>query len=145
MPKNKEAKTTNHVHHDASPPLVSTTAVEVVPVISPIMETLSLHNTTATTNIRNECYVWGNHTKQDPEQIISAIYNEIVYWRKNLFLLPSGKSGKYFISEGIRLINSWNNDSTELKTCSFKAYDYASSSARETQFRIQKQTKLCMS
>ena len=59
------------------------------------METPSLHNTAATTNIRKECYIWDNHTEQDLEQIVSAIYNEIVY----------------FVS----------NDSSELRTCSLKA------------------------
>ena len=46
------------IHYDASPPLDSITAGEVVPesqpVISPIMKTPSLHNTAATTNIRKE-------------------------------------------------------------------------------------------
>ena len=63
----------------------------------------------------------GHHTKEDLEQIMSAIYDEIVFWRKNLFLLPIGHCGKLFISEMTRLINAWNNNSTNLKPISLKA------------------------
>ena len=34
-------------------------------------------------------------------------YNTIVHRRKSLFLLPSGSTGKRFIEEMTRLINSW--------------------------------------
>ena len=34
--------------------------------------------------------IWGQHSKLDVEQIISALYEKIVHWRKNVFLLPSG-------------------------------------------------------
>ena len=35
------------------------------------------------------------------------LYNMVVHWRKPLFLLPSGSSGKRFIEKLTRLINSW--------------------------------------
>ena len=35
------------------------------------------------------------------------MYNTVVHWRKSLFLLPSGSTGKRFIEEMTRLINSW--------------------------------------
>ena len=35
------------------------------------------------------------------------VYNTVVHWRKSLFLLPSGPTGKRFIEEMTRLINSW--------------------------------------
>ena len=67
-------------------------------------------------------YIYGgNHTKEDLEQIMSAVYDEIVNWRKNIFVLPSGHCGKMFISEMTRLINAWNNNSTNLKSISLKA------------------------
>ena len=31
----------------------------------------------------------------------------VAHWRKSLFLLPSGSTGKSFIEEMTRLINSW--------------------------------------
>ena len=33
-----------------------------------------------------------------------------VFWRKNLFLLPSWKAGKSYIEESARLVNDWIND-----------------------------------
>ena len=53
----------------------------------------------------------GIHTLKDLEQIFSAIYNEITKWRKNLFDIPSGSSGKRFIEESTRLVSEWNNRS----------------------------------
>ena len=35
------------------------------------------------------------------------VYNMVVYWRKSLFLLSSGSTGKRFIEEMTILINSW--------------------------------------
>ena len=35
------------------------------------------------------------------------VYNTVVHWRKSLFLLPSGSTGKRLIEEMTRLINSW--------------------------------------
>ena len=48
---------------------------------------------------------------QDSTQL-QTIYNTIVYWRKNLFNLPSGGAGKKFIKETTRLINAWTLNST---------------------------------
>ena len=53
-------------------------------------------------------------------QIINAIYEEIVHWRQNLFVIPSGSAGKDFVREMTRLIELWNND-TALKSFSLKA------------------------
>ena len=38
--------------------------------------------------------IWGCHTEADLKQIVDATYEEIVHWRKNLFLIPSGSAGK---------------------------------------------------
>ena len=40
--------------------------------------------------------VWGSYTLQDIELIINATYDEVVQWRKNIFMLPSGAEGKAF-------------------------------------------------
>ena len=37
--------------------------------------------------------------------------NKIVFWRKNLFLLPSGACSKRYIEEITWLLNEWNSDS----------------------------------
>ena len=54
--------------------------------------------------------VWGAHTKDDLDQISKAMYEEIVFWKKNLFKLPSGAAGKQFIVEMTRLITIWVED-----------------------------------
>ena len=53
--------------------------------------------------------IWGSHDEHDFTQIINSSYEEVVHWRKNIFLLPSGASGKKFIAEITRIINLWNN------------------------------------
>ena len=54
--------------------------------------------------------------------MINACYEEIVKFRKNIFLLPSsGKAGKHFVSEMTRLVEHWNNKSDGLSEISVKA------------------------
>ena len=38
---------------------------------------------------------------------VEQIYEKVVYWKKNLFLLPTGKSAKLYIDESVKLLNSW--------------------------------------
>eukprot|EP00111_Clytia_hemisphaerica_P021772 TCONS_00064018-protein len=52
--------------------------------------------------------------------MLNVVYEKIVFWRQNLFRLPSGNAGKRFIRELSRLINSWVEDSS-IKTISLKA------------------------
>ena len=47
------------------------------------------------------------------------IYEKIVYWRKNLFLLPSGKWGKEYVCETTKMLNHWVEDSP-MKDIAFK-------------------------
>ena len=42
---------------------------------------------------------------------INAAYDEIIYWKKNLFKFPSGKSGKNFILELARKLEHYNTKS----------------------------------
>ena len=51
---------------------------------------------------------------------MNDIYNEVVFWKKNLFLLPSGKAGKEFVSEMSRLIGAFAN-ATALEGIALKA------------------------
>lgn len=66
--------------------------------------------TTDTETLEPAMKVWGNHSTDELTQIINSIYEEIVFWRKNLFKLPSGAAGKLYIKEITRLIQSWNED-----------------------------------
>ena len=45
------------------------------------------------------------------EKDIRQAYDKIVYWRKNIFMVPSGRDGKRFIKKITRLINLWIENS----------------------------------
>lgn len=64
--------------------------------------------------------IWGDHTKDDIYHKIDTIYEKIVFWRRNLFKLPSGASGKKFISETTKWVEFWNQDATEYKDIALK-------------------------
>ena len=56
-------------------------------------------------NTLMEPIIWGKLSLSDLTQVTNSAYEEIIKWRKNLFLVPSGASGKTFISECTRLDN----------------------------------------
>lgn len=64
--------------------------------------------------------IWGNHTKEDIHHKIDAIYDEIVLWRRNLFMLPSGAAGKKFVSETTKWIEYWKHDVIDFKDIALK-------------------------
>ena len=45
------------------------------------------------------------------ERDTQQVYDKMVYWQKNMFIVPSGGGGKKFIKEITRLINLWTDDS----------------------------------
>ena len=58
-----------------------------------------------------ERYYWKEVPANIFERDIQQVYYKIVYWRKNIFMVPSGGGGKKFIKEITRLINLWTDDS----------------------------------
>ena len=42
---------------------------------------------------------WGNLNAEDFSHVITCAYAEIVHWRRNVFMVPSGKAGKRFVQE----------------------------------------------
>ena len=64
--------------------------------------------------------MWGNYLSHVFEANVSTVHEQVVYWKKNLFLLPLGKAGKQYIDETTKLINEWLQEST-LKDIAFKA------------------------
>ena len=100
---------------------------------------------TSTTKNKNNIEhipIWADHNYDDLKQIIDSAYEEIVFWNKNLFLLPSGAAGKKFITEMTRLIDTWNN-STHLMDIGLKNTNgYASFITSETKLQINSQTTL---
>ena len=67
-----------------------------------------------------EKFYWNEVRGSLAEKEISDIYEKIVFWRRNLFMLPNGATGKTFIREITRLMNAWNENSP-LKDCAMKA------------------------
>ena len=57
---------------------------------------------------------------EDFIQSIDAAYAEVVRWKHNLFLTPSGKSGREFVSELARLFRSYGEGSA-LESIAIKA------------------------
>ena len=62
----------------------------------------------------------GNSPSHVFEANVSTMYEQIVYGKRNLFLLPSGKAGKQYIDETTKLMNEWLQESP-LKDIAFKA------------------------
>lgn len=52
-------------------------------------------------------FQWGESSGDDCIRSINDAYEEIVTWRRNVFLLPSGKAGKAFIKELTRLYQAY--------------------------------------
>ena len=56
-------------------------------------------------SIRSNKIKWGNFEGEETiRATISSIYEEIIKWRKNIFLVPRGKAGTDFVKEIARLI-----------------------------------------
>ena len=77
--------------------------------------------------------VWGQMTAIEVKRSVDKIYNEIVYWRRNVFLLPSGSAGKNFVNEMRRLIEAWNTGVSPLNDCHQRSHDHAIPLAPETE------------
>ena len=52
--------------------------------------------------------------------VIDSAYNEITKWRKNVFLVPYGKTGRDFIDQLTKHIDDWNNN-TRMQHLALKA------------------------
>ena len=70
--------------------------------------------------IEEEKFYWNERKGSDFLRDLDTAYEQIVYWRQNLFLLPIGKAGKKFIREITSLINCWI-DNTALKPIALKS------------------------
>jgi len=65
-------------------------------------------------------FEWGDQSSESINNLIASAYEKVVFWRKNLFLLPTSQAGKEYIDETSRLLNAWAHDSP-LDTLAFKA------------------------
>ena len=68
-----------------------------------------------------ECnFKWGRRDGPEAFKILSSAYREIVHWRPNVFQVPSGNTGKAFVTEIARLYQSFA-DKSSLESISIKA------------------------
>ena len=65
-------------------------------------------------------YTCRRYEDYDFEKDLSTFYEKIVLWKKNLFLLPSGKTERKFTEDVSRLMEEWLQDSL-LKDTGFEA------------------------
>ena len=63
---------------------------------------------------------WGDKDGKTFINSIELCYSEIVYWRKNLFRVPTGKAGKAFVQELARLFRAFA-DSSALESVAMRA------------------------
>ena len=52
-------------------------------------------------------FTWGSLDGDDFANVLHSAYCEVVHWRRNLFLVPSGSIGKKFVRELTRLFNEY--------------------------------------
>ena len=69
--------------------------------------------------INEATFLWGNKSSLEFTRDLNVIYDKIVFYRQNIFKLPSGSAGKEYIRETTRLIRSWTTKS-ELKNVAWK-------------------------
>ena len=84
---------------------------------APLSEIIDMESNVSTDRID---YKLGNFPDNIFEKNVSIVYEEVVYWKKNMFLLPSGRAGKRYVDETTRLMNEWLHDSP-MKDIVFKA------------------------
>ena len=72
------------------------------------------------TTAHDLAFTWGNFSGSEMLAIINNVYDEIVHWRHNLFLVPSGSAGNSFVQELARLLQAFT-DGSSLECVSMKA------------------------
>ena len=72
------------------------------------MELTSVENRQQQITSRSE---WGKYKEAQFVKVLNAVYDKLVFWKKNIFFPPYRKSGKQHIEETTRLSNSWIHNS----------------------------------
>ena len=60
--------------------------------------------------VKRIAFSWGDIPGESFSKQITSVFKEIVYWKKNLFKIPSGRAGKAFISEKAKLFECMTAD-----------------------------------
>ena len=64
-------------------------------------------------------FKWGSSSGPEFCDTVSYVYDEIVYWKQNLFQVPSGTSGKAFVVE-LSYLNQECTDCLSLESIALK-------------------------
>ena len=70
--------------------------------------------------VAEQQFFWRNTPGNQANEELKECYEEIVFWHKNLYMLPKGSSGKDYIPEITRLINEWLIE-TPIRECAIYA------------------------
>ena len=65
-------------------------------------------------------FLWNKVDGNSFTNDLNDAYDQIIFWRKHIFLLPTGAAGKKSINEITRIMYLWIND-TPMKDIAFKA------------------------
>ena len=71
--------------------------------------TTTIESTEETTTTLTQNFKWNSVDGNLFTNELNHVYDTIVYWRKNLFILHTGAAGKKYICEITRLINALVN------------------------------------
>ena len=69
---------------------------------------------------QNEDFYWNTVPERIHQKDLEETYNQVVYWRKNIFMVPTGAARKKVIDGISRLLNLWTNG-TPLKNIALTA------------------------
>ena len=64
-------------------------------------------------------FKWGEYDDKTFTKNLNSVYELIVYWKKNVFLIPTGNAGKLYIEEITRLMNAWVGMQLSIKRSNF--------------------------
>ena len=90
---------------------LSAESIDNVESIQSTVDSVNPQDNGTTTTVDECSFMWGDLTSGQFSRDLNFVYEEIVYWRKNLFKLPSGSAGKDFIKETTRLLKAWTSKS----------------------------------
>ena len=87
---------------------------------------------------QHEDFYWNTVPQRIYQKDLEETYNQVVYWRKNIFMEPTGAAGKKFIDGISRLLNLWTNE-TPLKNIALKAIHVMLAPLLQNQIKSRRQ------
>ena len=79
--------------------------------VTPSTSVTALDDLPSYAPVPNPCFRWGDKDGKTFAQSINLCYKETVHWRRNLFKVPTGKSGKALVRELARMFQAYADGS----------------------------------